>query len=488
MNVHEPESRLRNGGIAMDFVQTHRTRWTAAEAVAFVRQQANERSYEWSRLCLGLCANAYGFQASGTTNVDGDSFVEASDYWNSANHRHPDDRRPPVGALACWTRDGRAGHISVVVRSQGDDVRIASNDIDGVVAIVPLGHIEHQWGLTYRGWAEPDFPHGLGANPAPRPIVDSLGRPRKLTEVWWQRLALGVTDSESVRALQRRLNTTVRAGLEVNGTYDEQTRAAVMDFQRKQGWSGADADGLIYDPRRGDGGRTTIDLLFPGSRFNIRWTDPGREPVRPAANRPRRDGEPNVVAVRPRVQVADGKSQPDKSRRKIAGISRMKRPRTLSASGARLIAQFEGFSAKLYDDPAGHCTIGFGHLVHHGPINGSEPEAFRQGITRTEARRLLREDARPAGDAVNDLVKVSLSQQQFDALTSFVYNLGEGNLVASQLLRRLNAGEYDAVPEELAKWVHAGGKELPGLVKRRQVEGVLFRTGVYPWQREPVLD
>ncbi|HEX6246349.1 MAG TPA: peptidoglycan DD-metalloendopeptidase family protein [Nocardioidaceae bacterium] len=165
------------------------------------------------------------------------------------------------------------------------------------------------------------------------------------------------------------------------------------------------------------------------------------------------------------------------------GVTRKKRDRTLSASGARMIGEFEGFRGELYDDPAGHCTIGYGHLVHKGACNGSEPAAFKKGLTQAEARRLLREDARPAGDAVNRLVTVPLSQAQFDALTSFVYNLGAGSLAESQLLRRLNAGEYDAVPTELAKWVNAGGKKLPGLVKRRAAEGGLFATGTYPGAR-----
>jgi lysozyme len=440
----------------MAFAVTHRTNRTAAEAVAFVTEQARERSTSWQRLCLGLCARAYGFEASGTPNVDHDQFVEASDYWKSAHHRHPGDRRPPVGALACWTKAGHAGHIAVVVHSHGDDVRIASNDIDGVVAVVALGYIETHWGLAYRGWVEPDFPHGIDMNPAPRP------RPRKLTEVWWQRLAFGVTRSDSVRALQRRLNVTVKAGLEITGAYDQQTRAAVAKFQRRQGWTAGDADGLIYDPARHEGGRVTTQLLFPQNRFEIHWTDPGtRVPV-----------------------PQDGKKTPKRGgqQRKQSGP---KRPRTLSALGARMIGEFEGFRAKLYNDPAGHCTIGYGHLVHYGPTNGSEPEKFRKGITRAEGRRLLREDARPAGEAVNSLVKIPLSQQQFDALTSFVYNLGSGSLASSQLLKRLNAGEYHAVPEELDKWVHAGGQVLPGLVKRRRDEGVLFTSGAYPWQRQP---
>ncbi|NUR06825.1 MAG: lysozyme [Nocardioidaceae bacterium] len=150
-----------------------------------------------------------------------------------------------------------------------------------------------------------------------------------------------------------------------------------------------------------------------------------------------------------------------------------------------MIGEFEGFSGRLYNDPAGHCTIGYGHLVHRGPINGAEPQRFSRGITESQGRRLLREDARPAGEAVSSLVRVPLSQQQFDALCSFTYNLGAGNLRRSQLLKRLNAGEYDAVPEELSKWVNAGGRELPGLVRRRRAEGVLFRAGSYPWQTQP---
>lgn len=297
-----------------------------------------------------------------------------------------------------------------------------------------------------------------------RPVLDTRGRSRPARPpvvVWWQRLALGVTDSDSVRALQRRLNAELRSRVKVTGTYDAATRRAVARFQAKQGWTGADADGLIYDPARGTGGKGTTERLFPSPRFEIRWGDPGGIAAVPEQ---RGNDRPRPRPRRPR---------------------RTKRPRTLSAAGARMIARFEGFRSELYDDPAGHCTIGYGHLVHRGRCNGSEPERFRRGLSETQARKLLREDARPAADAVNAQVKVPLSQAQFDALTSFVYNLGAGNLARSQLLRRLNAGEYDAVPGELAKWVHAGGRRLPGLVTRRAAEGELFATGVYPGQRQP---
>jgi GH24 family phage-related lysozyme (muramidase) len=152
---------------------------------------------------------------------------------------------------------------------------------------------------------------------------------------------------------------------------------------------------------------------------------------------------------------------------------------TLSGQGVEFIARFEGFRSKLYNDPAGHCTIGYGHLVHRGRCNGSEPPAFRGGISRQHAAELLRSDAAAAVAAVNDHVTVRLNQAQRDALTSLAYNIGTGGFQGSRLLRRLNAGSYGAVPQELMRWVYAGGRKLPGLVTRRQAEAKLFTTGQY---------
>ncbi len=151
----------------------------------------------------------------------------------------------------------------------------------------------------------------------------------------------------------------------------------------------------------------------------------------------------------------------------------------LSAAGAAFIGGFEGFRGQLYDDAAGHCTIGYGHLVHHGPCNGSEPAEFVAGITEPRAAELLQQDASAAAAAINRSVTVSLSQPQFDALVSFVFNVGTGAFAGSTLLRRLNAGEYAAVPAELNKWVNAGGQRLQGLVNRRAAEGALFAHGTY---------
>jgi lysozyme len=157
-----------------------------------------------------------------------------------------------------------------------------------------------------------------------------------------------------------------------------------------------------------------------------------------------------------------------------------RRGRKLSKTGVRLIAGFEGFRSDLYNDAAGHCTIGYGHLVHHGSCDGSEPGEFRKGVSRERALELLAEDAASAGSAVNDAVKVRLDQNQFDALTSFVFNVGAGAFRESTLLRLLNDGKYEDVPEQLNRWVKAGGRTLEGLVRRRAAEGQLFAKGAVP--------
>ena len=156
-----------------------------------------------------------------------------------------------------------------------------------------------------------------------------------------------------------------------------------------------------------------------------------------------------------------------------------KAEQTLSAAGLQFIAGFEGFSPRLYNDPGGHCTIGYGHLVHRGRCNGNEPEDFKREITREQGLDLLRRDTKVSERAVNQQVQVVLTQYQFDALVSFVFNVGAGAFGGSTLLRRLNQGEYKAVPAELMRWVNSGGRPLPGLVRRRQAEGVLFSRGAY---------
>ena len=151
----------------------------------------------------------------------------------------------------------------------------------------------------------------------------------------------------------------------------------------------------------------------------------------------------------------------------------------LSTKGAAFIAHFEGFRGELYNDPVGHCTIGCGHLVHHGPINGSEPDEFKRGITRERALELLQQDAGSAAGEISRSVKVQLTQAQADALISFAFNVGNGAFNDSTLLKLLNQGDYGSVPAQLDRWTKASGRTLPGLVTRRKAEGALFRDGKY---------
>ncbi len=149
-------------------------------------------------------------------------------------------------------------------------------------------------------------------------------------------------------------------------------------------------------------------------------------------------------------------------------------PTALSEEGAKLIAGFEGFRAQLYNDAASHCTIGYGHLVHHGPIDGSEPAELKAGISQERALELLQEDAAKAAAEIERCVKVPLEQHQFDALVSFAFNVGNGAFRESTLLRLLNEERYDAVEAQLARWNKAGGKTLQGLVNRRAAEARFF--------------
>jgi lysozyme len=144
----------------------------------------------------------------------------------------------------------------------------------------------------------------------------------------------------------------------------------------------------------------------------------------------------------------------------------------ISEAGFDLIKSFEGLRLKAYYCPAGVLTIGYGHTS----AAGSPRVVEGMTITAAQADEILRRDMEKYADAVRRLVKVQLNQSQFDALVSFTFNLGADALRKSTLLKRLNAGKYDAAPAELMKWTRAGGKELEGLVRRRRAEAAMWRS------------
>jgi lysozyme len=138
----------------------------------------------------------------------------------------------------------------------------------------------------------------------------------------------------------------------------------------------------------------------------------------------------------------------------------------ISQIGIELIKCFEGYREKPYKCPAGFWTIGYGHLI--------KPQESFTFLTEDEAESLLKEDIITYEKAVKRLITTELTQNQFDALVSFTYNLGTGALQRSTLRQKLNRSEYMDAASEFDKWVMAGGRKLKGLVIRRHLEKLLF--------------
>lgn len=143
-----------------------------------------------------------------------------------------------------------------------------------------------------------------------------------------------------------------------------------------------------------------------------------------------------------------------------------------SDKGIALIKQFEGCKLTAYQDSAGVWTIGYGWTQ---PVDG---KPIRAGMTikQETAERLLKTGLVGYESDVFRLVKVGLTQGQFDALVSFTYNLGARSLSTSTLLRKLNAGDYAGAADEFLRWNKAGGKVLNGLTRRREAERALFQS------------
>lgn len=152
--------------------------------------------------------------------------------------------------------------------------------------------------------------------------------------------------------------------------------------------------------------------------------------------------------------------------------------RPVYGKGIELTKGSEGFVDHLYNDAAQYCTIAYGHLVKLASCDGTEPPAFLDGVTEDEGTDLLVEDISTAQVAVMTAVDVDLSDGQFAALCDFVFNVGSGNFRRSTLLKVVNAGDFQGVPFQLRRWVKAGGRELPGLVTRREKEIELFFDGL----------
>jgi len=154
--------------------------------------------------------------------------------------------------------------------------------------------------------------------------------------------------------------------------------------------------------------------------------------------------------------------------------------RKMNETGLALLKQWEGLRTKSYQDSGGVWTIGYGHTSAAGdpkPVKGMV-------ISQAEAEDILLKDLSHVEAVVARAVQVPLNDNQFAMLVSFCYNVGEAAFRRSTLLKKLNKGDYESVPAELARWVHAKGKRLQGLVNRRAAEAGLWVKGEFVASRD----
>jgi lysozyme len=149
----------------------------------------------------------------------------------------------------------------------------------------------------------------------------------------------------------------------------------------------------------------------------------------------------------------------------------------LSPEGVTLLRELEGVEPEPYRDSAGLLTVGCGHCLTKDELSsgkiycGERTLRWKDGpLTDEEITALLQEDTGWAEAAVEVAVRVQLEQYQFDALVLWTFNIGANAMRESTLVKKLNAGLYDEIPDQLRRWVRAGGQVLPGLIRRRERE------------------
>ena len=149
--------------------------------------------------------------------------------------------------------------------------------------------------------------------------------------------------------------------------------------------------------------------------------------------------------------------------------------RSLEVLAQELIKEFERWMPAAYDDPVGYCTIGYGHLIALQRCSETSLGGFSEPLSVKSGAELLNKDTVQPRRVIQKLVTVDLTDDQFGALTSFVFNIGENKFANSSLLRILNYGAYDRAIKEFPRWVISRGVIQNGLVERRTCEAALFR-------------
>jgi lysozyme len=142
--------------------------------------------------------------------------------------------------------------------------------------------------------------------------------------------------------------------------------------------------------------------------------------------------------------------------------------RPVNQAAQDLIQQFEGCVLIPYSDPVGILTVCYGHVIKDGESTTL--------YTQEQCDNLFQGDLSNAASSIEQLVSTDITDNQFGALVSFVFNLGDAALSSSTLLKKLNAGDIKGAADQFLVWCHAGGVELPGLLRRRRAEMNLFLT------------
>jgi len=152
-----------------------------------------------------------------------------------------------------------------------------------------------------------------------------------------------------------------------------------------------------------------------------------------------------------------------------------KQQRKINEAGLKLLKEFEGLVLYTYDDGVGVATIGYGH---------TKGVMWGMSISETQAEKFLKEDLEYFEARVTEMVTVQLSENQYSALVSLCYNIGEGALGGSTLMRLLNDRDYQGAADQFGRWNIGGGNVMPGLSRRRKAERELFLSKDWmdtPW-------
>ena len=154
----------------------------------------------------------------------------------------------------------------------------------------------------------------------------------------------------------------------------------------------------------------------------------------------------------------------------------------MSPDGRLMLTGFAKSESPMYHDPVGLPTIGIGHLLTKDELSSGKILvhgvffSWGDGLSSGEINALLLQDTMVVTKAITDMVNVPLTQNQFNALTSLVFNIGTKAFRYSTLLKKLNVGDYSSVPDQIRRWVYSKGMKLPILVERREKEAALWSS------------